>query len=288
MQNKMKKKGRFVIQEINEEIPEEIKPILNEINYLKKSYIHHSSFKLKNFKQNIVSNFIESFDNNNKNKVLIFDHKKKTWINFNKIFSKNIKTDPINFEKIFSYFHTFNEENTENKNIIDNLGYSSSNLSINSFDSKKQNHNQTNLDIFKRENNYKSLTLKNLENNKKYIEIINQLKNGCFFSQKKKKIKFQNDFDDNSENNSFEKKYFYVDEVDNNQKVKSQSTNKLPKFQKKNFSVLSDKINKNLIKSSFNKKKLKKIEIDNFEVINNKIHKFSILKIQKQFCITIK
>lgn len=284
----MKKKGRFVIQEINEEIPEEIKPILNEINYLKKSYIHHSSFKLKNFKQNIVSNFIESFDNNNKNKVLIFDHKKKTWINFDKIFSKNIKIDSNIFEKIFSYFHTFNEENTENKKLIDNLGFSSSNLSVNSFDSKKQNHNHTNLEMFKRENNNKSLTLKNLENNQKYIEIINQLKNGYFFSQKKKRIKCQNDIDDNSENNSFEKKYFNGEEVDNNKKLKSQSTNKLPKFQKKHYTVLSDKINKNLLKPSFNNKKLKKIDIDNFEVINNKIHKFSILKIQKQFCITIK
>ena len=284
----MKKKGRFVIQEINEEIPEEIKPILNEINYLKKSYIHHSSFKLKNFKQNIVSNFIESFDNNNKNKVLIFDHKKKTWINFDKIFSKNIKIDSNIFEKIFSYFHTFNEENTENKKLIDNLGFSSSNLSVNSFDSKKQNHNHTNLEMFKRENNNKSLTLKNFENNQKYIEMINQLKNRYFFSQKKKRIKCQNDIDDNSENNSFEKKYFNGEEVDNNKKLKSQSTNKLPKFQKKHYTVLSDKINKNLLKPSFNNKKLKKIDIDNFEVINNKIYKFSILKIQKQFCITIK
>lgn len=286
MQNKMKKKGRFIIQEINEEIPEEIKPILNEINYFKKSYIHHSSFKIKNFKKNIVSNFIESFDNNNKNKVLIFNHKKKTWINFDKIFSKNIKIDSKIFEKIFSYFHTFKEENEENKNIIDNLGLSSSNLSINSFDSKKQNHNQANLDIFERQNNNKSLTLKNMINNQKYIEIINHLKNGYFFSQKKKRINYQNEFDDNSENNSFEKKYFGAEETDKIKKLKSQSTNKLPKFQKKNF-ISNDKTIR-ISKSSFNKKKLKKIENDYFEVINKKIHKFSILKIEKQFCITIK
>ena len=283
----MKKKGRFIIQEINEEIPEEIKPILNEINYFKKSYIHHSSFKMKNFKKNIVSNFIESFDKNNKNKVLIFNHKKKTWINFNKIFSKTIKIDSKDFEKIFSYFHTFKEENDENKNIIDNLDLSSSNLSINSFDSKKQNHNQTNLEMFERPNNNKSLTIKNIINNQKYLEIINHLKKGYFFSQKKKRINYQKEFDDNSKNSSFEKKNFDGEEINKAKKLKSQSTNKLPKFQKKNFFILNDKINRNS-SPRFNRKKLKKIENVFFEVINKKIHKFSILQIEKQFCITIK